>query len=42
MGSMLGYWIINLGWRWVFHIIAMVTFVNFIAFVYFTEETHAP
>lgn len=41
MGSMLGYWILNGGWRWDFWVITIVALVNFVAFVLLTDETHA-
>ncbi|ORX36494.1 major facilitator superfamily domain-containing protein [Kockovaella imperatae] len=42
LGSMLGYWILYGGWRWLFYAITIMALINFILFLWLTEETYAP
>ncbi|ORY29507.1 major facilitator superfamily domain-containing protein [Naematelia encephala] len=42
LGSMLGYWILFGGWRWLFWTITILSALNLCLFTALTEETYAP
>lgn len=42
LGSMLGYWILLGGWRWLFGCLTIMAAVNFVLLASFTRETYAP
>lgn len=42
LGSMLGYWILYGGWRWLFYALTIMAAVNFVVLVTQTRETYAP
>lgn len=42
LGSMLGYWILFGGWRWLFWTITILSAVNLALFIILTNETYAP
>lgn len=42
LGSMLGYWILFAGWRWVFGVMTLMTVANWVLLVTSTRETYAP
>ncbi|KAL7419716.1 hypothetical protein Q5752_005632 [Cryptotrichosporon argae] len=42
LGSMLGYWLLYAGWRWLYWLILILAALNWVAFVVFTQETFAP
>ena len=42
LGSMLGYWILYGGWRWLHWTIMIMAGINWILLVSLTQETYAP
>lgn len=42
LGSMLGYWILYGGWRWLYGAITIMAALNWVLLVSLTQETFAP
>jgi MFS family permease len=42
MGSMLGYWILFGGWRWLFYALTIMAALNWVILATQTQETYAP
>lgn len=42
IGSMLGYWLLFLGWRWLFYFLTIIATLNLIFLYTCTQETYAP
>jgi len=42
LGSMIGYWILFGGWRWLFWTMALMSAINLCLFILLTEESFDP
>jgi len=42
MGSMLGYWILFGGWRWLFYALTIMAALNLVFLITQAQETYAP